>query len=123
MLFRSWEKNHKNDDSNHLNIIKKLNKDKDRLDRTIDKIKTEKKAKDIFAYGKQQNSQIVVNNLVHPVQVVHQVHPVHTLYPIQSVHQVLPVHTLHSVQLIQKKYIEPQYIIVNGHIVSLQNNY
>ncbi len=97
--FRNWEKNNKNDDLDHLNFIKKINEDNDRLDRAIDKIKTDKKAKDIFAFDKYQNSHIVTTNVIQPIQLIQ------------------------PIQIVQQNYQIPKYAIVNGCIVLLPHNY
>jgi hypothetical protein len=73
-----------------LKLLKKLDKDISRLDRTIDKIQTEKKAKNIFKFGKHANSKIIHNITSQPIHL---------------------------------KYVGTQYIIVNGCVVILQNNY
>jgi hypothetical protein len=92
--FQNWEKNFENNDSNHLKLLKKIDKDIDRLDRTIDKIKTEKKAHEIFAYGKQTNNQFIGGILTQQIQLQLQ----------------LPI---------QIQYNVPKYIVINGCVVIL----
>ncbi len=104
--FTNWEKNHKNNnknhknnyknnDSEHLGLVKKLNRDIERLDRTIDKIQTEKKARKIFNIGKVVGNQVIGGVITQP----------------------------QFIQPIHFGYIEPKYIVVNGRIMMLQDNY
>lgn len=96
--YREWEKFNSNNihkkETSRQYIIKKLEKDINRLDRAIDKIETENKAKKIFGFGKQIES--------------------HSLIKLQSSIQSLPVY--HTP-------IGTQYIIINGCIVLCQNNF
>jgi hypothetical protein len=101
--YREWEKNNsKKSDlkSAHLILSNKLDNDISRLDRAIDKIKTEEKAQKIFRYGNQLQSQscpfIQINNHIgltmgHPIQ---------------------PVHIAH---------VKNQYVIINGCVVMRQD--
>jgi len=94
--YSEWQKSncnytHKKETSQQ-SIIQKLEKDINRLDRAIDKIKTEDNAKKIFGLGKQIQS--------------------HPLIKLQPHIQSLPVY--HTP-------IGTQYIIINGCIVMCQN--
>ena len=57
VYYRNWQKNYSNNfrknEFEHLGSLKKISKDINRLDKTIDKIQTEKNAEKIFSYGKQ----------------------------------------------------------------------
>jgi len=97
--FKNWQSNHSNHSNNdldHIKLVKKLDKDIDRLDRAIDKIKTEEKAKKIFASGKHKSYPLIGGNMIQQIQV-----PVPV--PVQFITQV--------------KYAQPQYIVINGCVM------
>jgi hypothetical protein len=90
-----WKKSnsnhpHKNEISSQ-SILQKLEKDINRLDRAIDKIETEDKAKKIFRLGKQIQS--------------------HQLSQLQPIFQSYPVYHTPA---------GTQYIIINGCLVMYQ---
>lgn len=89
--YREWVKSNSNcshkKEISHQSIIDKLEKDINRLDRAIDKIETEDKAKKIFRLGKQIQS--------------------HPLIKLQPKTQTQPYPVYHTP-------IGTQYIIING---------
>jgi hypothetical protein len=90
--YREWEKSNSNyshkKETTHQSILHNLDKDINRLDRVIDKIETEDKAKKIFGYGKQIQS--------------------HPLIKLQPYTQSYPVYHTPT---------GAQYIIINGSLV------
>ena len=104
--FRKWEinnsSNSKKSESDHLKLINKLDGDIDILDRAIDKITTEKKAKKIFALGTQPQTNICYGYG----------------YPTQQVQ--MAYFGTHPIQLTS---IGTQYIMVNGCVIIPQSHF
>lgn len=102
--FNNWEKatktNKDKSESLHLDLLERLDSDCKRLDRALDKIKTEEKAKRIF-----NQSQMVS--------------------PISQVHMVPQVQIIGSSHvLVQPVSIAgSNYMIVNGCVLMPRNNF
>lgn len=103
--FREWKESNSDNSykvQSHQSVLNKLEKDIKRLDRAIDKIENEEKAKKIFDLGKQMQSQSQ-SQILTQTQILTPIYP----YPVYY----SPI-----------AHAGPQYVIINGCLVLCQNN-
>lgn len=106
--FRDWKSSKKSkSESSHLDILKKLDDDNARLDRALDKLDTEEKAKEIFR--RPQNPTSI------PTQIYSQIGFVNShSSQSRSQAQAHPVHLVH---------IGQNMILVNGCVLMRPENF
>ena len=103
--FRDWQlSNSSKSDTSHLKMLKKLDTDNARLDRALDKIKTEEKAAKIF----NKTHHIHISN---PNQ--HHIHS-HIGFVNMGSPYPQPVHLTH---------VGDKFVIVNGCVVMCSNGF
>lgn len=109
--FRDWQASNSSNsskssksDTSHLGILKRLDDDNARLDRALDKIKTEEKAAKIFNQSQQRSSSKSNQYQIHS-----QIGFVNLGSPCPQ-----PVHLT---------YVGEKFVVVNGCVVMRQNGF
>lgn len=110
--FRDWQASNSSksskSDTSHLEMLKKLDADNARLDRALDKIKTEEKAAKIFNQTRRISSQ-------GQVQGQGQIQ-VHTQLGFVNIGSPYP-------QPVHLTYIGNEFVVVNGCVVMRSNGF
>lgn len=106
--YREWEKQNSSSASSeekHVKILNKLTSDVERLDRALDKMETEEKAKKIF--GQNQMEHCLVSS--YPTQICANSPVISSSYGLTQLTQLT--------QPVLLSNVDVQYIMVNGSIV------